>query len=630
MPDIARLQALAEEVMALSRNAIVMNLRFMDMAVFRLRAEPADVTLATDGQRLWYGPEHVLRRYMQEEAQLRRDYLHVLLHCVFRHPFIDSLVDRECWDLAADIAVEALIIGLEAPAFAVSREAAQREVVGALQHRLGLLTAEKLYRYFQDNPPPPDWVELFQSDRHDLWHRPKQSRAMREGRRGEDGDDGGESDGSKSQAAQEDEAKEEKASPPEGQSGDREEIPESTAQAQTMSPENPPVRDEASRAYAASTPDAGDDEAEGRRRMMQSEAGGDSGETAYRKADDGRPQNQNAGPGMDTEGGENSTPAGAQSRNDRTQSGVDSPTANGVSGDSADARSQSADSHSGGSGSGLNDAQVMEAGGDESGDGDWLREREQGDRERLKREWQDVSERIQLDLEAQSHQRGALPGSLQRQLELGNRERHDYAAFLRKFAVMGEHMQLNDDEFDQIFYTYGLKLYGNLPLIEPLETKEVKRIREFVIAIDTSGSTSGALVERFLRRTYDILSSEESFFKKINLRILQCDAQIQESATIQSREDFERYMRSFTAKGLGGTDFRPVFEHVDELLRRGEFTQLRGLIYFTDGQGAYPARKPDYEAAFVFLESDDAPAPEVPPWAIRLVLDERQITEDDG
>ena len=47
-------------------------------------------------------------------------------------------------------------------------------------------------------------------------------------------------------------------------------------------------------------------------------------------------------------------------------------------------------------------------------------------------------------------------------------------------------MRLDPDEFDYVYYTYGLKLYRNMPLIKPLEYREVKRIQEFVIAIDTS------------------------------------------------------------------------------------------------------------------------------------------------
>lgn len=55
------------------------------------------------------------------------------------------------------------------------------------------------------------------------------------------------------------------------------------------------------------------------------------------------------------------------------------------------------------------------------------------------------------------------------------------------------------DEFDYIFYTYGLQMYKNMPLIEPLEYKDVKQVREIVVAIDTSGSTSGDLVQSFLK-----------------------------------------------------------------------------------------------------------------------------------
>lgn len=33
-------------------------------------------------------------------------------------------------------------------------------------------------------------------------------------------------------------------------------------------------------------------------------------------------------------------------------------------------------------------------------------------------------------------------------LAAANREKYDYTAFLKKFAVMGEVMKINDDEFD--------------------------------------------------------------------------------------------------------------------------------------------------------------------------------------
>lgn len=239
-------------------------------------------------------------------------------------------------------------------------------------------------------------------------------------------------------------------------------------------------------------------------------------------------------------------------------------------------------------------------------------------------DWADVSQRMQQDLETFSRRQGTEAGNLMQNLAAVNREKYDYTSFLKKFAVLGEVMKINDDEFDYVYYTYGLKLYEKMPLIEPLEYKDVKRIREFVIAIDTSGSTSGELVQRFLQKTYNILQQSESFFTKINVHIIQCDADIQDDAKITCREDFDQYLQTMQLRGLGGTDFRPVFAYVDSLIWNKEFQNLKGLIYFTDGCGTFPERKPDYETAFVFID-DDYNNYDVPAWAIKLVLQKEEI-----
>lgn len=238
--------------------------------------------------------------------------------------------------------------------------------------------------------------------------------------------------------------------------------------------------------------------------------------------------------------------------------------------------------------------------------------------------WKDVSEYIQTALETLEQKRGTQAGGLTQNLLEVNREKYDYTSFLKKFAVMGEVMKINDDEFDYIFYTYGLQLYEKMPLIEPLEYKDVKRIREFVIAIDTSGSVSGELVQRFVQKTYNILKSSESFFSKINLHIIQCDAEIQEDVKITSQEEFDNYLKNMKLRGFGGTDFRPVFSYVNTLIKNREFVNLKGLIYFTDGFGVFPERQPDYHTAFVYV-NDGYENPEVPVWAIKLVLQPEEI-----
>mgnify|MGYP000579853267 CR=1 FL=1 len=82
------------------------------------------------------------------------------------------------------------------------------------------------------------------------------------------------------------------------------------------------------------------------------------------------------------------------------------------------------------------------------------------------------------------------------------------------FAVFHEELAVDDDSFDYNFYTYGLRLYGNMPLIEPLESKEVKKIEEFVIVIDTSMSCSGELVRKFLEEPMVYLVKARTFLRK--------------------------------------------------------------------------------------------------------------------
>lgn len=242
-------------------------------------------------------------------------------------------------------------------------------------------------------------------------------------------------------------------------------------------------------------------------------------------------------------------------------------------------------------------------------------------------EWRRISERIKADLKSFSRDRNNAE-SIEQNLKEATRERYDYTDFLRKFMVMGETVQVNDDEFDYIYYTYGLQTYGNLPLVEPLEYKDSNKIRDFVIALDTSASCRGGeIVQAFLQKTYNILQNGENFFTKINVHILQCDSEVRQDTKITGREAFDDFLAHGKLTGFGSTDFRPVFDYVEKLREKQEFDNLKGLLYFTDGYGIYPERMPDYDVAFVFLHEDEN-APKVPPWAIRIVLDEEALEEE--
>ena len=241
------------------------------------------------------------------------------------------------------------------------------------------------------------------------------------------------------------------------------------------------------------------------------------------------------------------------------------------------------------------------------------------DRRQTEEAWRREAKSIRVNLQTLSRKRGSKLGRFVGELEVSTHEQVDYRDFLRQFAVQSEEMRLSDDEFDYVFYTYGLSLYGDMPLIEPLEYRDEKRIRDFVIVIDTSSSVTQDVVQQFVNTTFDVLTSESSFFQKVNVHIIQADQRVQSDTKITSLAELDRWRRNIKLFGFGGTDFRPAFTYVNELLADGEFDDLSGLIYFTDGWGIYPDRMPPYKTTFVFYDEDHRPEL-VPAWALQITL----------
>ena len=234
-------------------------------------------------------------------------------------------------------------------------------------------------------------------------------------------------------------------------------------------------------------------------------------------------------------------------------------------------------------------------------------------------EWEKIARRVAAELKSFSKDiRGA--DAILLNLREGTRKVYDYDDIIRRFAVMSEEIRVNPDEFDYIYYTYGLSLYKNMPLIEPLEYTDEKKVKEFVIAVDTSASVRGKAVLGFLTRTYDLLSESVMFSETMNVHIIQCDSEVTSDITVTNRSDLPRIAKDLQVKGFGATDFRPVFEYVGDMISKREFTDLKGLIYFTDGYGIYPENPPGYDCMFVF-EGDDEYRPPVPAWAIATIFD---------
>lgn len=467
-----RLSKAAREIMNYSRGMLTVNLCFLAGAIRALDFCEYDETIYTDGRTIYYNPKYVAAMYKLDKALPVRCFLHLLIHCIFRHNLIDAEVDARCWDLACDIAAENVINDLAVKCAHISRAAEQKRYTQQLVAFAPRLTAENLYKWLKEGSLAEDKLtemeKLFQIDDHTHWY-------------------------------------------------DQE------------NPEDKP------------------------------QAGG-----AAENGEEGKAKGSGKEVSGEIEGGNF-----GESEQRRRGKACCKPNA------------------------------------------------------ALRKTWEDISRNIRTDLETFSKNWGDSAGQMMMNLNSVNREKYDYTDFLKRFAVAAEAMKINDDEFDYIFYTYGMEHYERMPFIEPLEYKEVKRVRDFVIALDTSGSVSG-IVKQFVQKTYNILMQEDSFFSRINLHIIQCDSEIHEDVKITTREELEAYITNMTIKGFGGTDFRPIFSRVDELVKNGEMKNLKGVILFTDGYGEFPRKQPDYQTAIVYLDNDFN-NPEVPPWAIKVVLNNEEI-----
>lgn len=198
-------------------------------------------------------------------------------------------------------------------------------------------------------------------------------------------------------------------------------------------------------------------------------------------------------------------------------------------------------------------------------------------------------------------------------------ERFDYHRVLSRFMEPAEVMEQDPDGFDCISYMAGLSLPDRLMLTEPLEYREVNRLQELVIAIDTSASCSTETVRQFLAETWSVLTDTENFSAQMVVYLIQCDVVIQRVDILRSRDDWMRTIRGITIEGRSGTSFRPVFQYIKKEQAQGRLKKLRAVLYFTDGDGIYPDEKPAYETFFVFLQHTKF-LRLVPPWAHALVI----------
>lgn len=197
-----------------------------------------------------------------------------------------------------------------------------------------------------------------------------------------------------------------------------------------------------------------------------------------------------------------------------------------------------------------------------------------------------------------------------------------YIDILSEFFTEKESDREDPEVIDRMMYSYGFDLYEDVALIEPSEDTDKKSLGTVAIAIDTSGSCSGDVAEKFLRELSNLfrdISSASSFEKVI---FYQCDYQIQRKEVIEESEDLSFESGAMDLWGFGGTSFVPVFEDLDKEMSEKE-TNVDALIYLTDSYGDYPEKKPPYPTFFIMPENNYREDNlDMPDWIRKLSIEE--------
>ena len=203
-----------------------------------------------------------------------------------------------------------------------------------------------------------------------------------------------------------------------------------------------------------------------------------------------------------------------------------------------------------------------------------------------------------------------------------------YKEFLQRFMRIEELAMVDPDSIDRIWYHTGLTLLGDVPILEPDELREDAETLELAVALDTSGSCQGEIMREFLGELLAIL--RDGGGPKMKLTLIQCDVKIQSITEITGEDDPAELLSDLKLLGWGGTDFRPVFRYLDACQEgKVEGKRFRGLLYLSDGMGAFPDKPPDYPTAFLFPREQRAWEEQfynnIPDWVIQV-----GITEDNS
>ena len=557
------LNSLGLRILNQSKIELSLSMRYLSRALDKLSFQMDFNTrrIGTEGEKIHFHPEFVFQLYVESPQKLYRLYMHSLLHCLFRHMFKTEDKEEELWNLATDIHVEYVLDSMDIPLLYRPAYPFRENYFQKLEKEVKSLSAERIYAYLLEQNLSYEEKERldleFVKDDHSFWAK------LGEEERSVDTE---EAEGTEDTEGTEEAEK----------TGDTEGKRNTEAVEDTGSPEvenepnspnkpsNPKKQGNQEEKEEEKEESSPNDLTEDRNSPSQSAKDGD-GQSDTEKDGEGREKENNGAQGS----GKSKEPEEEGQSNKEKESSEDA-------------------------------------------------ERREERRRALDKDWEDIGKRTEEEMKDEKE--GDKSEKLSWFLHLEHKNHTPFQDFLRKFSVDREELKTDPESFDYGYYYFGLSQYGNMPLIEENEYREKRKIPELVIAIDTSYSTKGEMVKRFLEEALAILADKGAFFSKCRVHIIECDDRIRKDLLIEDAEEMERYRERFEVSGGYGTDFRPVFHYIEDLQKKGELKELKALLYFTDGRGRYPKYAPSYTAAFIFPKGEDIDDENAPFWALKLYI----------
>ena len=146
-----KLEQMGFRILDAVRTELLLSMRFMAPALNSLgfKMDLATSSAGTDAAYIRFNPGFLLQVYVERPRRMNRMYMHMLIHCLFRHMFsARDREDPELWDLCCDIAAESVVDSMTYDVIARSHSTFREGWYEKLKSEITILTAEKIYAWF--------------------------------------------------------------------------------------------------------------------------------------------------------------------------------------------------------------------------------------------------------------------------------------------------------------------------------------------------------------------------------------------------------------------------------------------------------------------------------------------------